>query len=83
MQQDMDALQKWFEMFQKQVPYLRKKDNGNLIGKFFIIRDSQIVEAPYDDFEKAYTYAKDKYKDDNFLVQELEPEYTFNFIFSA
>ncbi len=77
-----DELLVWFEAFSTQVDALRKKDNGSLIGKYFIVRDGEVKEH-YDSFETAYQACIQRYHDGRFLIQELLPTEYVNFVFAA
>ncbi len=72
--------QEWYQIFLGLVDDLRKKSAGGLIGKYFVIRDGDIV-GQYDTFDTAYRSCIEQYKDNRFLIQQLLPEDASEFIF--
>lgn len=81
-QEITNELMEWYQAFVKQVGALREKDNGSLIGRYFIIRDGEVLDY-HDNFEMAYKVCIERYKDERFLIQELLPKEYTNFVFSA
>ena len=81
-QKTASELIEWYRVFEKQVDALRMKDNGSLIGKYFIIREGKILDH-YDTFETAYKVCLERYDGERFLIQQLLPENYNNFVFAA
>ena len=58
------------------------ESRSSSLGKFFIIRKGKIGPH-YDSFETAYNASQEMYEEDDFIIQEVEPEDTVNFVFGA
>lgn len=75
-----NELEIWYLGFKDLMVELREKSSGGLIGKYFVIRDGKIVDQ-YDTFDTAYRASTEKFKDNRFLIQELLPEGSTEFVF--
>lgn len=75
-----EELQEWYKEFLKLSTKLRDKENGGLIGKYFVLRDGKVV-GHYDTFDTAYRSCLEQYDDQRFLIQELVPEDYNNFVY--
>ena len=53
-----------------------------LIGKFFVLRDGEIV-IHHDTFEEAYRTCVEQFEDGRFLIQELFPDDYNKFVFAS
>ena len=65
-----NEMKEWYKYFLSQTEKLREDDNGDLVGKYFVIRDGKIV-ATYDNFDTAYRASIEQYADHRFIIQQL------------
>lgn len=72
-----DRMRGWFRTFQAKVGELRL--DPNLIGRFFVVSESGIA-SNHTTFEEAYRDGIARFGQGQFIVQQLEPEDTVNFI---
>lgn len=78
--QGRDAdLRDWYKYFVTQEETLRKRNNGNLVGKYFVIRE-KIIVGQYDKFDTAYRASTEQYPDGRFIIQQLLPSDQTEFI---
>lgn len=65
-----DELKEWYKYFLTQTEQLRSKEQGGLVGKYFVVRDGKIVGS-YDRFDTAYKASIEQYADHRFIIQQL------------
>lgn len=68
--QIQDEMKEWYKYFLSRAEQLRGEDTGNLVGKYFVIREGEIV-GTYDRFDTAYKASIEQYTDHRFIIQQL------------